>query len=148
MAKQIYRLTGKAAYVSRKFKVFQNSPKPVYTMSFYPEGAAGRKAIKDTGIKNHAKEDDGLKSGVEGFFYTLRSNEEYAILDKNGIPLDENVMVGNGSTVTVELEVETFTSKQHGPQARSKLLAVTIDELVPYIPKEATVTDVTAELPA
>jgi hypothetical protein len=150
MAKQIYRFSGKAAYVTRNAKVFPNSSDPVWTMALYPITAADRKAIRDTGIKNHTKEDDGVKSGVEGLFFTFRSPEQYAILDASGMPIAEDILVGNGSDVTIELEVETFNSPRHGPQARSKLRTVTVDNLIVYVPKpkEASVSDAPADLPA
>lgn len=130
MSKQVYAFTGKAAYVSKNGKVFKDGEPPVWTLSFYPVTAADRKAIRDTGIRNAVKEDDGSKSGIEGLFYTFRSKEPYDIVDAKGNNLE--ALVGNGSEVTVFLEVETFRSPKFGPQARSTLLKVKVEKLIEY----------------
>lgn len=148
MSKNTYTFSGKAAYVTTTGKVFNEKQGPVWTMCFYPPTAAARMAVRNTGIKNHTKEDDGSKSGVEGFFFTFRSNSPYAIVDAEGNDLPEGILVGNGSDVTITLEVETFNSPAHGPQARSKLLKVQVDTLIPYVKPEAEVSDTQTELPA
>lgn len=135
MAKQEYRFSGKAAWVSTRPNKWGK-----YSFNFYPQSAADRKAVKDTGIKNKVQEDDGSKSGVEGLFYVFRSEILYPITH-NGAALDG--MVGNGSDVTVTLEVETFDSKEHGPQARSRIVTLNIDNLIPYEKKEKS-TDLPA----
>lgn len=142
MAVQVYKFSGKAAYVSKNGKQFRPDEPEVFTMRLYPETAADRKAIKATGVKNEIKEDDGAKSGVEGFYYTLRANEAYPIVDTEGNELDK--LVGNGSDVTVSLEVETFNSPKFGPQARSKLVEVMVTNLIEYIPPETETTEVPA----
>jgi len=143
MAKQVYTFSGKVAYVSKQAKTFENGD-TVWTMNFYPPTAADRKAIKATGIKNNPKEDDGEKSKVEGMFFTFRSKEQYPIVDPQGNEIDK--LIGNGSDATISLEVETFNSPKHGPQARSKLLKVQVDNLIEYVPPEKT--EDKAELPA
>ena len=139
MAKQDYVFEGKAAWVSKKPNKWGK-----FSLNFYPDDAAGRKAVKDTGIKNKVQEDDGSKSGVEGLYYTLRSTSPYPILDTSGNEVEG--MIGNGSRIQVHLMVETFDSKEHGPQARSELSHVVVTDLIPYEPK--TDTDNQAELPA
>ncbi len=146
MAMQVYAFTGKAAYVSKNGKVFKDGEAPVWTMNFYPRTAADRKAVKDTGIRNQVKEDDGSKSGVEGFFYTFRSKEPYEIVDDAGNGLE--ALVGNGSEVTVFLEVETFRSQKFGPQARSTLKKVKVDKLIEYKPEGQPTDTATNEVPA
>lgn len=133
MSKNVFKFKGKFAYVSKNSFTFKNGD-TVWTMNFYPPTAADRKAIKATGIKNDVKEDDGEKSGIEGLYYVFRSKEQYPIVDSNGTPLEK--LVGNGSEGEITLEVETFVSPKHGPQARSKLLAVKVENLIEYVPEE------------
>ena len=142
MAVQVYKFSGKAAYVSKNGKTFAPGEDPVFSMRLYPTTAADRAAIKNTGIKNKPQEDDGSKSGVPGFFYTFRSNEAYPIVDSQGSEI--TALVGNGSEVTVDLQVEHFTSPKFGPQARSKLLKVVVTKLIEYIPPDAQAADVPA----
>jgi hypothetical protein len=130
MAKQEFYFTGKAAWVSRKPNKWGK-----FSFNFYPVDAAGRKAVKDTGIKNKVQEDDGSKSNVEGLFYTFRADTLYPITDATGADISD--MIGNGSEVTVKLEVETFDSAEHGPQARSKVLGMVINKFIPYVKQEA-----------
>jgi hypothetical protein len=82
-----------------------------------------RKAIKATGTKNGLKEDD------QGFYYVFRSDEKPVVVDGAGQPVTE--IVGDGSKVRIAVTVEKFDSK-HGPNARTKLKTVVVDELVPY----------------
>jgi len=136
MSKAEYKFSGKAAWIGKKPNKWGK-----YAFNFYPRTAADRKAVKDTGIKNKVQEDDGSKSGVEGLFYVFRSDILFPIKSPDGAPID--AMIGNGSDVTVTLEVETFQSAEHGPQARSRVQEVVVDNLIPYVKKE-----VKEELPA
>ena len=136
MSKAEFKFSGKAAWLGRKPNKWGK-----YAFNFYPRTAADRKAVKDTGIKNKVQEDDGSKSGVEGLFYVFRSDILFPIISPDGAPVSD--MIGNGSDITVTLEVEQFNSPEHGPQARSRVQSVTIDNLVRYEKKETQ-----AELPA
>lgn len=140
-----YTFQGKAAWLKRDASFTDAATgKKTWTMNFYPANADIRKSIKATGIKNKPQEDDGEKSGLEGMFYTFRSNEPYAITDAKGNDLQD--AVSNGADVVVELQVETFTSKVHGPQARSKLVRVLVNNYTPYVKPEAPAAQ--PELPA
>jgi hypothetical protein len=148
MAFENYTFSGKAAYLSKQYKIFDNKPdEKVWSFRFYTD-AEGRKAIKATGMKNKVHEDDGEKSGVEGLFHILRAKEEFPIVSPAGDDITD--LVGNGSEVTVDVTVETFTSKIHGPQARSQVNRVTVTKLIPYVKAEAEVSgaEPKEELPA
>lgn len=111
-----------------------------YQMDFYPLDAAGRRAIKDTGIKNGVKEDQ------EGnFFYKFANEYKPSVVDKEGNPV--TALVGNGSTVQIKLVVDTFNAKPSddgkfpgGQTTRGVVEAVRILELVPYVAPEREVT--------
>lgn len=141
--KQVHEFSGKVAYVSKNGKQFKPDEPMVWTARLYPD-AATRKLIKASGLRNEVKEDDGEKSGVEGLFYTFRSRDPYEIVDANDQPLDK--LVANNSEGTFFVEVETFTSPKHGPQARGTLLTARITNLIEYVPP--TEAEDKAELPA
>lgn len=145
MAKREYYFSGKAGYVSKTGRKFGEEPMK-WSMRLYPRTAADRAEIKATGIKNKTQEDNGAKSGVEGLFYTFRSDSQYPITDKDGN--DITAMVGNGSDATVKLEVEVFNSPKYGAQARSKLLGVIVTNLIEYKPEEPKDETSSGELPA
>jgi len=145
MAMKEYIFSGKAAYCSTNGRDFNDGKGPKWSMRLYPRTAADRKEIKATGIKNKEAIDDGsaLEEGL--VYFTFRNDKEpYKILDGNGNPV--TALVGNGSDVSVKLLVETFNSPKFGPQARSWLTEVVVNNLVPYEPKAPTVEK--AELPA
>lgn len=95
-----------------------------YSLSFYPKDAAVRKAVKETGIRNSVKEDD------DGFYYDLRSDRPYPVVDASGDEI--SVLVGNGSSGGITLTVETFQSAQYGLVTRSNVAEVCITNLIPY----------------
>lgn len=146
MAFENYTFSGKAAYLSKQYKVFDNKPdEKVWSFRFYTD-AEGRKAIKATGMKNKVQEDDGEKSGVEGMFHIFRAKEEFPIVNPDGSEITD--AISNGAEVTVDLVVETFTSKIHGPQARSAVARVVVNKYVPYVKPEVTAEEPKEELPA
>lgn len=133
MAVKVYQFDGKLAYVTKNGKQFKEDEAPVWTIRLYPRTAADRAAIKATGVKNKVQEDDGSKSGVEGLFYTFRSDAPYEIVTPSGEPIEK--MVANGSEGIITLSVETFMSPKFGQQARSKLLKVEITNFIEYVPE-------------
>lgn len=139
MSTTTHTFKGKVSYVMRKANDWGK-----FTMNFYPPTAADRKAIKETGVKNKTKEDDGAKSGVEGLFYTFRNSDAFPITLEGK---EFTGLIGNGSEVELTLEVETFKSPVHGPQARSKVTGINITSLIPYDP-EAKKSEASAVLPA
>lgn len=94
--------------------------------------------LKQEGIKNHLKKDD------DGYFITfsrptqklfkgrLKAFEPPAIEDKDGTPLPRTTRIGNGSDVTVTIEVYYFTTPQKTEGCATRLATVRIDNLVPY----------------
>lgn len=98
-----------------------------------------RAEIKATGTKCKVKED---KDG--DLVYTFRAPPEAPplVTDGNGTPM--TALIGNGSKVRVLITVEDFESKEYGPQTRTKLVGLVVDELVPYEKKE---TEDKTELP-
>lgn len=142
-----------------------------YKMSFYPD-ADVEAQMKAAGLQNKFKDDDGGKSGVSGKFVTLRRpvKKEFQdgetffgppeILDKAGKKIvfykdegdgnfereGEPVLIGNGSTVEVTLEI--YQTKRFG--AGSRLKSVKIIDLIEYDPdaEEEVEPEVEEEKPA
>lgn len=123
MANQDYTFAGMFKWVRNT----QPNQWGKYSLSFYPATSEVRKAIKATGIRNDLKEDD------DGFFYNLASKEPFDVLDDDLKPV--TALVGNGSTGSVSISVETFTSPKYGEVTRSQVTRVVIDNLIPYEPK-------------
>lgn len=132
MAKQEFTFQGKAKWA----QLLNKSKYEDYRLSFYPADDSVRKAIKATGTKCGVKEDD------DGFFYTFRSPVQPPVMTKDGAPVTS--LIGNGSDVTIKLQVEDFVSPTFGPTARTILLGVTVDNLIPYEKKETSKTEVPA----
>lgn len=138
MAKQNYTFSGKAAWLNTKPDKWGK-----YTVCFYPKDAEVRKSIKALGLRNTINEDDGEKSGVEGLFYRFKTDgHPFLVVDTSGNRLADKV--GNGSEVDLALEVETFTSAEHGECVRSRVLNITVTTFIPYVPK----VEATADVPA
>lgn len=96
------------------------------------------KEMKDLGLKNGGKPNDEGQMVV-----TFRRKQEDgppAVVDNEGKPFTKDI--GNGSTCTVGLEVERFTSKVHGQVVRSNLVKVRVDNWVEYIKEEASASAV------
>lgn len=102
-----------------------------YSLNLYVDDKT-RKAIKATGTKNGLKEDD------DGFFYVFRSDFQPEVIDEAGQNIND--IPGDGSSVTVTVTVEPYTSKKFGDGTRTKLRRVLINNLVPYAKPEAIST--------
>lgn len=138
MSKAEYYFSGKAAWLNTKPDKWGK-----FTLCFYPADAETRKAIKDLGLRNQLNEDDGKKSGVEGFFYRFKSpGGPFVLTDEAGEPITS--MIGNGSDITMKLEVETFTSKDHGEVKRSNVLGIVVNKLIEFVPEKQEQKDVPA----
>lgn len=109
-----------------------------FTIDFYPENAAARKALKDTGIRSKVNEDeDG------GLFFKLRRPESKTIrgeevnfgpptvIDINGDPFTDNI--GNGSEVEVTFSIYDFNHPDHGTGKGHRLEKVRVLNLIPYV---------------
>lgn len=118
-----YTFSGTAAWVSKKPNKYGK-----YSFNFYPADSNVRRAIVNTGIRNKINEDEN------GFFFTLRSDEPYPVIDPTGAPIEK--MVANGSGVDVALTVETFDSVKHGKVTRSVVKAVVVTNFIEYVPEE------------
>jgi hypothetical protein len=141
LAKQVYTFSGKVEWLRKQAKTWPDGSTN-YSVSFFPSSAEERKAIKATGIKNTVKVSE--KGDLEGqMFYSLKSDEPFVVMTPDGEVFDG--YVGNGSDVTIRLEVETFESK-YGPNARSRVLGIILNNLVPFVPEEKPAAE--AGLPA
>lgn len=129
MSTEVHTFKGSVDWLRREPQMFKDTNTGIesesWSFSFYPGDAGTRKAMAATGIKNNLKEND------KGFYYTLRSKEPFPI---DGV--DAESLIGNGSEATVDLLVETFTSRKYGKVTRSKVVHVTVDKLVEFIPVE------------
>lgn len=126
--KNDYYFTGKVAWLTNIASAKYDN----YAFSFFPSSDVERKAVKATGIRNGVKEDDGSKSGIEGFYYTLRSAEPFVILDDKGAPLDKKV--GNGTEVKIKFVVEKFDSAKFGKITRGTVDSIIVTKLIEYVP--------------
>lgn len=119
-----------------------------WSINLYTDKAT-RKDIKSLGIRSNPKE--GNDAYGDGWFITFRRPvsktwkgtvtqlEPPQLLNADGTPFDG--LIGNGSKVTVKFEVYDFNGgvdatgvKYDGGKA-ARLVAVRIDELVPYEPE-------------
>jgi len=128
-------LQGKAAWVRTK------APNPwgKWTVTLYPNAESLEKvrALQAEGCKNVLKKDD------DGYNVTFsrptekedRLGRKYGltpveVVDKSGQPFDENI--GNGSDITVKLEVYQHKTPGGGKAKAARLLGIRVDNLVPY----------------
>lgn len=114
--------------------------------------------LKKEGIRNVLKKDE------DGYYTTfsrpcqkmfkgrLKAFEPPVIEDKDGSPLPRSTRIGNGSDVTITIEVYYFTTPQKTEGAAARLASVRIDNLVPYTredynPKEQRAAKAVDKLP-
>lgn len=99
-----------------------------YSLDFFPDGDADRRAIKATGTKCSVKERDNPDSSQNGkFFFTFTNTEAVDVKSP-----DPDVLVGNGSKAKVTITVEDFNSPKWGRVVRTKLVSVVVLNLIPY----------------
>ena len=98
------------------------------------------KEMKDLGLKNGGKPTDDGKMTVT--FRRPKADGAPEVVDKDGNPFSGDI--GNGSILTLKLDVETFVSPKHGKVTRSSLVSVRVDELVVYNPEAAEMPASTA----
>lgn len=109
-----------------------------YKITLYLSNASYEK-FKELGVKNVVKKDE------DGYFITLRRPLQKMMkgkvvglappstVDKTGIPL-RDVMIGNGSDVTVKLAYYSYNTPQGEKGHAIRLEGVRVDNLVPYNP--------------
>lgn len=154
MATKIMKFKGRSGY-AMLYKPDEFMEKVFWKINLYPDdGEIDR--MKHAGIKQakNAKDDDGEKSGVSGKYVTLKRDTEKKfkgkleefnppwIKDKDGAYLvhyqddgervGEPVLIGNGSTI--EVEVEVYDAPPYGKGCR--LRGVKVIDLIEYIPPE------------
>lgn len=88
------------------------------------------KEMKDLGLKNGGKPSDDGKMLVT--FRRPQEKGKPSVSNADGTECTE--LVGNGSNLTVKIEIETFESKKHGKVTRSDMVAVKVNNLVVYNP--------------
>lgn len=125
MAKQTYFFTGKFKWAKLQSPDQKYS---TYSLQFYPKSDEDRRAIKATGTKCNAKEDD------DGWFYTFRNPEKPEVIDNKGEVV--TALVGNGSEGSIKILVESFESPKWGKVVRTRLLGVKLDKLIEYVPEK------------
>lgn len=141
MAKDVL-LSGKAKWCKLfKPESYQNGP-PKYSMVLYFDKGS-RQLFDELKLRNHIKADD------EGEYVTLRREHDPKVyngkiipgaeggppkvVDAEGNAWDSSVLVGNGSRVSVVLNVY---DTRMGPGSR--IARVRIDEHIPYNPEPLT----------
>jgi hypothetical protein len=108
----------------------------------YPDAESIEKInkLKEQGLKNIIKKDE------DGYYVTFSRPFERKLKDgtrvgmmppevlgKDGIPLKEGILVGNGSDVTTKLEVYSHASPGGGKAKAARWLSTRIDNLVPFV---------------
>lgn len=105
----------------------------------YPDAVSLKKIeeLKERGLKNTIKkDDDGYHINISRPPSTKRKGREVPlgppeVINKDGTATSE--LIGNGSDVTVKVEVYAF--KQF-PGVAARLAAIRVDNLVPYVTEE------------
>ena len=142
--------------MASKFEFFKGKAKWVHTarpdrfdkfsMVLYPDAESLDKINKykegkpgQSGILNViGKDDDGyfvkftrpqsktMRGKVVGFATPT-------VLNKDGMPLTE-VLVGNGSDVTVKVEIYTYNTPTKSKGTACRLESIRVDNLIPFVP--------------
>lgn len=145
MAARKYKFSGKGAWFHHLFNTDEYGDKTFWKLNFYPDDV---KAFKATGTKLHSHDDDGSASGVEGVYYTIRKMEtevrkgkkvtaEPPVVIYDGEIIEEQITIGNGSGI--EIEIEVYDTKKFGKGTR--LNKVKIVDMIEYNPPEDVVDD-------
>lgn len=140
MAKEYIYLQGKGNWI----RLVKPNQWDKWSVQLHPtaEGIEKIRDLQAEGLKNVIKKDD------DGYFINLNrpTYKDYAktgkrqlftapeVVDKNGVPMDGST-VGNGSDLTVKMEVYRFTVP--GTSSKSvamRMEAVKVDNLVPFEP--------------
>lgn len=107
------------------------------TLYLTPDSYNQMSALKNEGVKNIIKKDE------DGYHVTLRRpvNKEMRgklqgfappeVINPDGTPL-RDVLIGNGSDVTVKLEVYSHKTPSGGYAKAARLQGVRVDNLVPF----------------
>lgn len=124
---------------SKFAKLYRPDPQyECWSIILYPNSES-LELIKSWGVKNHLKKDE------DGYNYTFRRPQQKLIrgiltpflppqvFDKEGKPFTD--LIGNGSDVTVKLCLYSYKAPNGNPGKAVRLEGVTVNELVPYIPK-------------
>ena len=132
---------GKGSWFQHLFQLDEEYSKWHVTLHFTPESLEEFRALK---LKTHLKKDD------DGYFSklsrpsrkVLRSGKEIVftppkIFDKDGMPMINGSLIGNGSDITVKCELYQYTAPGGKEKANAiRLESVRIDNLIPYEPKK------------
>lgn len=132
MAKQVY-LQGKAKWA----RLGRPDEWGNYKINLYLNNESVEK-FRNLGTKNVLKKDE------DGYFCTLRRPESKlmrgkvvglappTVVDKDGMPM-RDVMLGNGSDVTVKLDLYEYYPPGSKEKAKAmRMSGVRVDNLVPY----------------
>jgi len=118
-----------------------------WSMVFYPNMDSYNKILelKERGLKSEIKKDE------DGYHITFRRPQQkvYAgkvkgfappqIVGPDGLPFDQ--LIGNGSDVSVKVEVFSYKTPQGNEGLAARWLALRIDNLIPYETKRDFDTD-------
>lgn len=102
-------------------------------LNMIPESQA---EFKGLGLKNKPNVDDDGK-----LWYTFRAPAEKFgkpykpyVVDKENKPITD--LIGNGSAIEVELEVYEWKNEEFGSGKGSRIVGVTVHNLIPYVKPE------------
>jgi hypothetical protein len=139
MAKEYVYLKGKGSWFQHFFNADSKFGDAKWHITLHPDEESLAK-FKSLNLKNTIGKDD------DGWYVRLsrpcrkvtRKGQELiwtapVMFDKDGIPLDQSVRIGNGSDITVKCEVYQYSA----PSAKEKSNAIRlesarIDQLVPF----------------
>ena len=148
MPTELMFIRGKASWA------FTNAPDPwgSYTITLHPnsDGLEKIRELQGQGLKNVLKKDE------DGWFIKFRRPQSKeirgrvvpftppeVIMEENKQPLQG--LIGNGSDVTVKLEVYPHATPGGGKAKAARFLGVMVHNLVPYVSKEEQYKQITDE---
>lgn len=139
MAKKYIYLKGKGSWFQHLFQLDAEYNKWNITLHFTPESLDEFRALQ---LKTHLKKDD------DGYYAKLSrpASRVYGgkltpfapplVFDKDGLPMKDSSLIGNGSDITVKCEVYQYTPPGGKAKANAiRMESVRIDNLIPYEPK-------------
>jgi hypothetical protein len=138
-------IRGKGSWI----RTNQTNPWGKWVATIHPTPGEDLEKVRElsaAGVKNVIKKDD------DGYFITYsrpsekedRMGRKYGlspvqVVDNTGKPFSD--LIGNGSDVTIKLEVYQHNTPGGGKAKAARLAAIRVDNLVPYIPDRDMMKD-------
>lgn len=139
MAKEYVYLKGKGSWFQHFFNADSKFGDPKWHILLHPDEES-LATFKSLNTMNHLKKDD------DGYYFNVSRPcrkvtakgiemvwQAPIMFDKDGVPLDSSVRIGNGSDVTLKCEVYPFTLRGSSNTKNAiRLESARLDQLVPF----------------